>query len=420
MDGMDGMDGLFTRSPRSVDTLIAHAGITALYPFQVQARTASAAHPGRDVLLEAPTGAGKTIAYALVAFDDLARLCPPVGPPCVLVIIPTRELAQQCDRVLRPMARGVDRRSALLQGGVAFDPQLRNLARGADVVVGTPGRLLDMVRRGQLDLGQIVLAVVDEADRLGDLGFLDDVEEILSAVPRSARRMLVSATLHGSVQKLVDGLRRDPIDIRTSGEPQGAPEGLGWGTAECPHLRVTTVREHLRDDLGQLLDASTRSLVFVRSRHAADRWAGWIADDGRRAEVLHGGLSTSARRQAIDAFRRGDEPVLVATDLAARGLDVPAVALVAHVEPSDDERDYVHRSGRTGRADFPGIVVNLIRREQHRAVVAMETRLGVVAVDATLAEAKSAIDDTVAELERRRGPPTTWRPPLGRVRTTSG
>ncbi len=408
------MESSTTGSTRSVDMLIAHAGITDLYPFQIDVRKAAATYPGRDVMLEAPTGAGKTIAYAMVAFDDLARVNPVVGPPCVLVIVPTRELAQQCDRVLRPMARGVDRRSALLQGGVSFDPQLRNLARGADVVVGTPGRLLDMIRRGQLDLSHIVLAVVDEADRLGDLGFLDDVSEILAAVPGSARRMLVSATLHGAVQELVNGLRTNPIEIRTAGEPAGTPEGLGWGTAECPHRRVTIVREDLRHDLGRLLDASPRSLVFVRSRHAADRWAGWIAEDGRRAAVLHGGLSTAARRQAIDAFRLGDEPVLVATDLAARGLDVAAVALVVHVEPSDDERDYVHRSGRTGRAGLPGVVVNLIRREQRRTVEAMEARLGVVAIDATLPETVSAIDATVAALERARGGPSPWHPPLGR------
>jgi superfamily II DNA/RNA helicase len=403
---------------RTVDTLLAHAGVEELYPFQLELRRAAAAAPDRDVLLEAPTGAGKTLAFAAVAFDDLARLHPPVGPPAVLVITPTRELAQQGDRVLRPLARGVDRRSALLQGGVAFDPQLRNLDRGADLVVGTPGRLLDMARRGQLALGGIVVAIVDEADRLGDLGFLDDVAEILRFVPLSARRVLVSATLSGAVDELARELRPGPIEVRTALAPANAPEGLGWGSHGSPHLRVTIVRERLRADLGRLLDASTRSLVFVRSRHAAVRWAGWINEDGRRAVVLHGGLSTAARRQAIEAFRLGDEPVLVATDLAARGLDIPGVALVAHVEHSDDERDYVHRSGRTGRAGLPGVVVNLIRQEQRRAVVAMEERLGVIATDVTLGEAVGVIDEVVPAIARALGRASAWTPPLGR--RTSG
>jgi superfamily II DNA/RNA helicase len=398
---------------RSVDTLLAHAGVEALYPFQSELREAAAAAPDRDVLLEAPTGSGKTLAFAAVVFDDLARLTPPVGPPAVLVITPTRELAQQSDRVLRPMARGVDRRSALLQGGVAFEPQLRNLDRGADLVVGTPGRLLDMASRGQLDLSGVQVAVVDEADRLGDLGFLDDVRAILGFVPATARRVLVSATLSGAVDELAQDLRPGPIEVRTAGESAKAPEGLGLGTNETPHLRVTIVRERLRANLGRLLDTSTKSLVFVRSRHAADRWAGWINEDGRHAGVLHGGLSTAARRQAIEAFRVGDVPVLVATDLAARGLDVPAVALVAHVEHSDDERDYVHRSGRTGRAGQPGVVVNLIRQEQHRAVVAMELRLGVIARDATLDEAVVELDSVVGSLLRLGW--VAWVPPLGRL-----
>lgn len=405
-------------SRRTVDTLLAHAGIASLYPFQEELRQAAAAGPERDVLLEAPTGAGKTMAFAAVAFDDLARRDPPIGPPAALVITPTRELAQQSDRVLRPLARGVDRRSALLQGGVAFEPQLRNLDRGADLIVGTPGRLLDMARRGQLDLAGIVVVVVDEADRLGDLGFLHDVAAILRFVPSTARRILVSATLSGAVDELARDLRPSPIEVRTAAAPATAPQGLGWGTPANPHLRVVIVRERLRDDLGRLLDASTRSLVFVRSRHAADRWAGWINDDGRRAAVLHGGLSTAARRQAIEAFRLGDEPVLVATDLAARGLDVPEVTLVAHIEHSDDERDYVHRSGRTGRAGLPGAVVNLIRQEQRRAVVAMEARLGVVAVDATVDSAAATVERVVAAIGGTPGRRPRWSPPLGRA--TSG
>lgn len=401
---------------RTIDELLAHTGIIALHPFQAEVRERAATLVDRDVLLEAPTGSGKTVAFLLVVFDDLARTMPPLGPPAIVVITPTRELAQQADRVIRPLARGLDRRVAFLQGGVAFDPQLRNISRGADIVVATPGRLLDMCRRGQVDLSAVSSLVIDEADRLADLGFVDDVEEIVGFVPRTARRVLVSATLDGPVKKLVDALRVGPVSVRVSQDPSRAPEGLGRGTAETPHLRVEVSRERLRSDLGRLLDSADRAIVFVRTRHAAERWAGWIRDDGREAVALHGAMTTAVRRAAIDAVRQGDAPVLVATDLASRGLEIRAVSLVVHIERSDEEIDYVHRSGRTGRAGLPGVVVNLLRKEQMRAASAMEQRLGVVAVDVSLAHAADSLAGVAAQL-RVTHPHTGWRPHLGRRST---
>ncbi len=403
----------------SIDDLVSHTGITVLYPFQLELRELARAAPGSDVLLEAPTGSGKTLAFLLVVFDDLARAGPPFGPPAIVVITPTRELAQQADRVIRPLARGQGRRVALLQGGVAFDPQLRNIARGADLVVATPGRLLDMCSRGQVDLSSVSSVVIDEADRLADLGFVDDVSEILGFIPSTARTLLVSATLNGPVRLLLEKLRPDPIAVRVDGDVERAPEGLGRGTVETPHWRVEITRERLRDDLGRLLDAAGRTIVFVRTRHAADRWAGWINDDGREAVTLHGALSTAARRAAIDAMRLGDATVLVATDLASRGLDLSAVSLVVHLERSDDETDYVHRSGRTGRAGLPGVVVNLLRKEQWRAAVAMEQRLGVVADDASLDDVVTHLGEVTAKLRAIR-PLTPWRPPLGRTTWRGG
>lgn len=398
---------------RSVDDLVADMGITSLHPFQLDVRELAGLRPGGDVLLEAPTGSGKTVAFLLVVFDDLVRSAPPLGPPSIVVITPTRELAQQADRVIRPIARGLDRRTALLQGGVAFDPQLRNIARGADVVVATPGRLLDMCSRGQVDLGAVSSVVIDEADRLADLGFVDDVVAILGFVPGSARTLLVSATLDGPVGLLVDRLRPDPIVVRVGLDVERAPEGLGRGSAQTPHLRVEITRERLRHDLGTLLDAAGRAIVFVRTRHAADRWAGWITDDGRDAVALHGAMTSAARRATIDAMRLGDASVLVATDLASRGLDLAAVSLVVHLERSDDEIDYVHRSGRTGRAGLPGVVANLLRKEQWRAAVAMEQRLGVVADDASLDQVVGVLGAVTAELRGLR-PLSPWHPPLGR------
>ncbi len=398
---------------RSVDDLVADMDITSLHPFQTDVRELAGLRPGSDVLLEAPTGSGKTVAFLLVVFDDLVRSAPPLGPPAIVVITPTRELAQQADRVIRPIARGLDRRVALLQGGVAFDPQLRNISRGADVVVATPGRLLDMCRRGQVDLASVSSVVIDEADRLADLGFVDDVVEILGFVPKTARTLLVSATLDGPVRLLTGRLRPDPIAVRVDGDAERAPEGLGRGSAETPHWRLEITRERLRHDLGRLLDAAGRSIVFVRTRHAADRWADWISEDGRDAVALHGAMTTAARRAAIDAMRLGDASVLVATDLASRGLDLAAVSLVVHLERSDDEIDYVHRSGRTGRAGLPGVVVNLLRKEQWRAAMAMEQRLDVVAEDASLDRLLDHLGAVTAKLRIIR-PLTPWHPPLGR------
>lgn len=392
---------------RSISSLLAEAGVAELHPFQTDVRAAAAERRQADVLIEAPTGAGKTVAYLLIALDDIAANDPPVGPPAVLVITPTRELAQQVDRVLLPFGRGVNRRVALLQGGVSYEPQLRNISRGADIAVGTPGRLLDLLRHEQLDLSGVGVVVVDEADRLADMGFLDDVGRILDRVPSTARTVLVSATLSGAVRSLVQRLRPDPIVVRATGAPHSAPAGLGQGTSENPHRRVVMIRERLRSDVGTLLDASQRTLIFVRTRHSADRWAGWIVDDGREALALHGGLTTAGRRAAIGAFRAGDLPVLVATDVASRGLDVPMIELVVHLERSDDERDYIHRSGRTGRAGNGGIVVNFVRHEQRRPLLAMEQRLGVHACDATLLE----VADDVASLGLR---PPRWSPPIGR------
>ena len=398
---------------RSVDDLVADMGITALHPFQLEVRELAGLRPQSDVLLEAPTGSGKTVAFLLVVFDDLVREAPRLGSPSIVVITPTRELAQQADRVIRPIARGLDRRVALLQGGVAFDPQLRNISRGADVVVATPGRLLDMCRRGQVDLSSVSSVVIDEADRLADLGFVGDVVEILGFVPKAARTLLVSATLDGPVSLLTRRLRPDPIALRVDGDAERAPEGLGRGSADTPHWRVEVTRERLRDDLGRLLDAAGRAIVFVRTRHAADRWAGWITDAGRDAVALHGAMTTAARRAAIDAMRLGDASVLVATDLASRGLDLAAVSLVVHLERSDDEIDYVHRSGRTGRAGLPGVVVNLLRNDQWRAAMAMEARLGVVGEDASLDQVLDHLGAVTAELRIAR-PLTPWHPPLGR------
>ena len=398
---------------RSLDDLIADMGIAALHPFQREVRELAASQPRSDVLLEAPTGSGKTVAFLLVVFDDLVRSAPPLGPPSIVVITPTRELAQQADRVLRPIARALDRRVALLQGGVAFDPQLRNISRGADVVVATPGRLLDMCSRGQVDLSSVSSVVIDEADRLADLGFVSDVVSILQFVPGTARTLLVSASLVGPVHLLTGRLRPEPIAVRVEGDAERAPEGLGRGSVQTPHWRVEITRERLRSDLGRLLDAAARSIVFVRTRHAADRWAGWITEDGREAIALHGAMTTGARRAAIDAMRLGDASVLVATDLASRGLDLAAVSLVVHLERSDEEIDYVHRSGRTGRAGHPGVVVNLLRREQWRAARAMEQRLGVVADDASLDQVVARLAVVTSQLRSSR-PLTPWHPPLGR------
>jgi superfamily II DNA/RNA helicase len=332
-------------------------------PFPIQEQTLPIALTGTDVIGQARTGTGKTLAFAIPLLqrlvapgdDDYADLAAP-GRPQVLVVVPTRELAVQVtgDVSLAGSRRNV--RVLCVYGGRAYDPQVAALRAGVDVVVGTPGRLLDLVAQGHLDLGHVKSLVLDEADEMLDLGFLPDVERLIQLTPENRQTMLFSATMPGDVVSLARRYLRQPTNIR----------------AESPH-EVTTVptteqhvfRAHPLDRaelLARVLQAEDRGLamVFCRTKRLAQQVADDLAARGFAAAAVHGDLGQAAREQALRAFRKGKVDVLVATDVAARGIDIDGVTHVVNYQCPEDEKTYLHRIGRTGRAGAPGVAVTLV------------------------------------------------------------
>lgn len=335
-------------------------------PFPIQAATIPDALAGRDVSGKAPTGSGKTLAFGL---PMLAR----VGDgsrrrPRALILAPTRELAEQITQELEPLARAMGRRVLAIYGGVSYQPQTRGLDRGVDVLVATPGRLEDLVDQGAADLGRVDIAVVDEADRMADMGFLPAVRRILDQTSRDRQTLLFSATLDGDVAVLARRYQRDPV------RHEAAPIETDAGDASH-HFWL--VERH--DRVSHAVDLVTRAgktIVFTRTRHGADRLAKQMTTRGVTSVALHGGRSQNQRNRAIDAFSSGRAKALVATDVAARGIHVDAVASVIHFDPPADAKDYVHRSGRTARAGASGTVVSLVTGDQKKVIRRMQRDLG--------------------------------------------
>jgi superfamily II DNA/RNA helicase len=326
-------------------------------PFAIQASALPDALAGRDVLGKAATGSGKTLAFGLPL---LTRLGADVrrGPrsPRGLVLVPTRELAQQVADVLAPLGRALGLYVATIYGGAPFHRQIQQLRRGVDVVIATPGRLKDLIGQGEASLDEVVVTVLDEADFMADLGFLPDVTELLDQTDRSAQRLLFSATLDGEVDTLVRRYRTEPARHevkRPGGEPPPA-EHRAYSLAFRDKLAVAT----------ELAARPGRTIVFVRTQLGADRLTENLQAAGVRAQAIHGGLPQGARRRALEAFTDARSPVLVATDVAARGIHVDDVSLVLHYDPPNDAKTYLHRSGRTARAGAAGVVVSLLLPDQ--------------------------------------------------------
>lgn len=342
------------RTPDEIDRL---AAMGVHHPTEVQQAVLAVADG--DVIASAPTGSGKTIAFALPLVAHVAETSG--RGPHGLVVVPTRELALQATRVLTALApRRV--RIAALYGGTPYRPQLQRLARGVDVVVATPGRLLDLCARHALSLGRVSYAVLDEVDRMADLGFADDVEEILAMLPSERRIALFSATMDGAVDRLARRFLVNPTVVTVRGD---RPE-LEHRFVRLPHgEKVRTVAEYA-DDFASMI-------VFCNTRHQVDRLTEAL---GRRAVGVHGGLGQRAREAAIRRFDRGGTPVLVATDVAARGLDIAGVDAVLHFDLPSSFTDYLHRSGRTGRAGRRGVVVALVGERDGARAGNLERQLG--------------------------------------------
>ena len=356
-------------------------------PFPVQEATLPDAIAGRDVCAKAPTGSGKTLAYGLALLQRCTKARP--RAPKALILVPTRELAKQVADVLTPYAREQRRWVTAFFGGAAMMQQIGDLQRGVDIAVATPGRLTDLVNRGECDLSDVELIVIDEADRMADMGFTPQVTWLLDLCAPTRQTLLYSATLDGDVDQIVKQYMTDPQYHAIAG-PDGEEDDDAV-LKRAKHLTVPTRHDSKFQDLAFLVDAAGRAIVFVKNRFATERTAEALDDLGVRAVAMHGGMTQSARERALERWADGAFKALVATDVAARGVHVHGVELVVHVDPPQDEKDYIHRSGRTARAGLNGSVVSMLRKEQQRTSAAMFRRLGVEVTPATAEEVRELV-----------------------------
>ena len=321
---------------------------------------------GRDLLGQAATGTGKTAAFALPLLQRLGPERTGIG---ALVLVPTRELAMQVAEAVHRYGKALGVRVLPIYGGQAFQQQLRALRRGVDVVVATPGRALDHLRRETLDLGQVGLVVLDEADEMLDMGFAEDLEAILEATPGSRQTALFSATMPPRIMAIARRHLRDPVHVKIGREPV-AP-------GEAPRVRQVAYivqRQHKAVALGRILDMEDPSsaIVFCRTRTEVDGLTETLNGSGYRAEALHGGISQEQRDRVMRRFRAGSTDLLVATDVAARGLDIPHVSHVINYDVPSAPDAYVHRIGRTGRAGREGVAITLAESREHRQLRSIE------------------------------------------------
>jgi superfamily II DNA/RNA helicase len=349
-------------------------GITE--PFPIQGLTIADALAGRDVCGKAKTGSGKTLAFGVPILQRLGEAGTASADqghraPRGLVLVPTRELARQVADVLLPLAEQAGLQLTACYGGAGMDAQVKALAAGTDVLVATPGRLIDLRQRGDVDLSQIEVLVLDEADRMADMGFMPQVEWLLRHLVRDHQTMLFSATLDGDVDRLVHHYLREPVRHEViSAQP----------TVTAMVHRFLLV--HQMDKVkvaAAICRHAQRSLVFTRTKRGADRLTEALRREGVSARAIHGDLRQEQRERALRSFAQGRLPVLVATDVAARGIDVDGIDVVIHFDPPEDHKGYLHRSGRTARAGRDGLVVTLVLWNEQLEVERIQRRLGLSA-----------------------------------------
>jgi superfamily II DNA/RNA helicase len=369
--------------PAALVAALGRAGITA--PFAIQARALPDALAGRDVLGRAQTGSGKTLAFGLPMMTRLQRGAGRRVPltPRGLVLVPTRELARQVADELRPLATALDLRVMTVFGGASMGAQIDQLRRGVDIVVATPGRLIDLMDRGSVWLTSIEVAVLDEADHMADLGFLPAVTRILDATPPSRQTMLFSATLDRGVDRLVTKYLSD-FAVHSVASASSPIELMDHQVFRIQAEQKVAVA-------AEIAARPARTLFFVRTKHGADRLAKQLAKAGVEAAPLHGNLNQNQRLRALDAFSAGHVRVLVATDVAARGLHVDDVDMVVHYDPPNDHKDYLHRSGRTARAGASGTVIVFAEAHQLRSVEQLHSAASVQPTHATVAVGHPAV-----------------------------
>ena len=368
--------------PAPLVSALAERGIEA--PFAIQSRALPEALIGRDVLGKAQTGSGKTLAFGLPVLARLASQRRESGTdrpgasrrtwrrekaPRGLVLVPTRELAVQVAEVLEPLGRSIDVTVTTVYGGVSIGRQIDRMRRGVDLVVATPGRLIDLLDRGACTLDDIEITILDEADHMADLGFMPAVTRILDATPAGGQRLLFSATLDRGVGQLVMTYLNDPALCAV------ATTEIDNGTAE--HSMLVLPAQDKVQVAAEIASRPARTLFFVRTKHGADRLAKQFDRAGVAAAAIHGNLNQNQRARALAGFAAGHPRVLVATDVAARGIHVDDIELVVHYDPPNDHKDYLHRSGRTARAGANGMVVALVEQAQAREVERMHRAAGI-------------------------------------------
>jgi ATP-dependent RNA helicase RhlE len=348
-----------------VAAALARTGIT--HPFPIQERVLPDALGGHDVVAESPTGSGKTLAFGLPMLERTAAAS---DRPAALVLVPTRELATQVAAELRPAADALGVRIAAVFGGASIASQAQQAA-AAHVLVATPGRLDDLLSQRRVSLADVRVLVLDEADRMLDMGFRPQVDRILTRVPDDRQTLLFSATLEGDVRTLAERYTRDPVQVRIERVASAS-------AATIEHAFVPVTAEDKHEQLvEQLAGERGLALVFVRTKHGADRLARRLErQHGVPAVAMHGNMSQPQRERALRRFGNGEVDVLVATDLAARGLDLDAITHVINFDPPAQDEDYVHRVGRTGRAGRSGTGITLVLPDQRRDVDRLAQRLG--------------------------------------------
>ena len=349
------------------DLVAALAAEGIVEPFPIQALTLPDALAGRDVCGKAKTGSGKTLAFGL-ALLELSKPSPP-GRPDSLVLVPTRELAVQVAAVLSPLAAVRGRKVAAVYGGASMDRQVKQVTSGADIVIATPGRLIDLGERGLVSVAGVRHVVLDEADRMADMGFLPQVEWFLRRIESEHQTLLFSATLDGDVDHVVRMYLRDPVRHEVESDQT---------TVEEMSHRFLKVHQMDKPKVAAAVARTQkRTLVFARTKRGADRLAAQLEREGLRVGVIHGDLRQQQREAALRDFTAGKLPVLVATDVAARGIHVEGIDVVIHYDPPEDHKAYLHRSGRTARAGVEGVVVTLVLWDQELEVERLQKRIGV-------------------------------------------
>ncbi|WP_261717426.1 DEAD/DEAH box helicase [Streptomyces sp. FZ201] len=397
--------------PEGLLKTLAAQGVTT--PFPIQAATLPNSLAGRDLLGRGRTGSGKTLAFGLALLARTAGLRAEPKAPLALVLVPTRELAQQVTDALAPYATAVNLRIATVVGGLSITKQAGTLRRGAEVLVATPGRLNDLVERGDCVLGDVRITVLDEADQMTDMGFLPQITKLIQRVRPDGQRMLFSATLDRNIDRLVQRFLTDPVvhSVDPSAGAVTTMEHHVLHVMDETDKKAVTTRIAARDG---------RVILFLDTKRSADRLAKRLLAVGVRAAALHGGRSQPQRNRTLEQFKNGQVTALVATNVAARGIHVDDLDLVVNVDPPTDHKDYLHRGGRTARAGGSGSVVTLVLPDQKRDVTQLMTHAGIRPRTARITSSDTALATITGAREPSGVPVTIEVPEPAKPAATAG